>query len=91
MDVAVNVREPFLTTVDELGVRTVLNLSEGESAVVKLPVHLISRAPLNVQVLDFKPNLLTLATSRAPAQARKLRLQRPKRPQRYCMWTRMVD
>jgi hypothetical protein len=64
---------PFLTTVDEQGVRTVLDLSEGESAVVeKLPVRLISRSPLNVQVLDFKPNRLTLTTSRSPTQVQEV-------------------
>ena len=60
---------------DAQGVRTELNLNEGESAVVeKLPVRLKTPVPLNVQVFDFKPNRLTIATSLLPNQVQEIAL-----------------
>ena len=60
---------------DVQSTRTEITLGDGESAVIeKIPVSLISRVPVNVQVIEFDQKHLSLITSLAPNQIQEIEL-----------------
>jgi hypothetical protein len=65
----VRVAHRFLTTADSLGVRTRVDLAEGQCAVVRrIPVHIESAGPVNLHVSQYGDKGCELvASGRGPA------------------------